>query len=119
MAVNVQEIADQIFQGMKGELKEFKDDELNSAKARAKAMAEVIADAAEQLALGNLTKAEAEQMVQLNADAAAAGLEADLGIVALRANSAIRAGLKIVVNAALGAAGLGWLAPIANGVLNP
>ena len=119
MAVNVQEIADQIFQGMKGELKEFKDDELLSAKARAKAMAAVIADAAEQLALGNLSKAEAEQMIQLNADAAAAGLEADLGIVALRANSAIKAGLKIVVDVALGAAGLGWLGPIVNSALLP
>jgi hypothetical protein len=50
-----------------------------------------------------------------NAQAAAAALQANLGIAELQAKPAVKAALSVLVNVGLAAAGAPWLAPILQG----
>lgn len=117
MAIDADEIAGQIWQAMRGQLEDAADAELASAKARAQALAEAVSEISQQVAVGGLTKAEAQQMLTINAQAMEAGLQADLGLGELQARSLVKTGLKVVAGIALNAAGVGWLAPVVDGVI--
>ena len=80
--------------------------------SRAGELAAAVAAIAADRARGAISEAQAAGLLAAQRSAFQAWLEAELGIVALRARPAVRDGLKALIPLAIDAAGIGWLRPL-------
>jgi hypothetical protein len=117
MAIDTQAVAQQVLAAMRGALGNLGPNELAALKQESTRLAQCLADIELERAQGQLTDDQAKAAVAGQAAASKAVLEAELGIAQLTAKSVIQAGLAVLASVALGAAGLGWAAPIVQGVI--
>jgi hypothetical protein len=117
MAIDVNSVAGEVWAAMQGGLAQLGPAEIAVAKQEATNLAQALADIEAARLQNNITDDQAQDLVAAQASASAGVLQAQLGIAELAANGAIKAGLGVLVNVALGAAGLGWASPILQNVI--
>jgi hypothetical protein len=117
MAIDVSAVTEQVWNAMRGGLTQLGPAELTVAKQQAAILAQALADIEAARLANSITDAQASDLVSAQASAADGVLQTQLGVAELAANGAIKAGLGVLLDVALGAVGLGWAAPIIQGVI--
>ncbi len=112
MAIDTNSVGQQVLTAIEGVLAPVG----QSGSAVARQVSADLATALGQIEIsklaGEITEAQAEAFVDAASNAAMAALEGQLGIAELTARNAVKTGLGVLLNVALGAAGLGWAGPI-------
>ena len=117
MALDVEDVAKQVFEAIRGGLGDLDDQALAAVKEQARDLAQALRDIAVDRASGAIDDATAKHLLTAQTKVAQAAMEAEAAIAAQKVAPALKSGLGALANAALAAAGFGWAKPILDGII--
>jgi hypothetical protein len=117
MALDVEDVAKQVFDAIKGSLGSLDGEAAAAVKQEARDLANALKDIAVDRASGAIDDATAKSLLTAQTKVAQAAMEAEAAIAAAKIRPALKAGLGALANAALSAIGIGWAKPILDEII--
>ena len=119
--IDADKIKSEIFAAVHGVIGDLPSEQADAVREETDALAAAFTDIATQRAAGLINDEQAKAFLTAQAETAQAALQAKLGIAALEVKRGVAAGLKagldVIINAALASTGLVWARPIIEGVI--